>query len=88
MCYQGTEQRWREDDVVGARIRKVMLFIVMALMIGGGAYIIDRQIVSHHAIFWRGLAMGGFLMAFGLYVLVDDFLKPIARRLKTDRSDA
>lgn len=68
---------------MGGWIRKAALFIVMVAMIGGGGYIIDRQILSHHAIFWRGFFMGGFLLAFGLYVLIDDFIAPLVRRLRT-----
>ncbi|MEA1672271.1 hypothetical protein [Nitrospirillum sp. BR 11163] len=69
---------------MGAKIRKTVLFIVMALMIGGGGYIIERQLLSHHAIFWRGLFMGGFLLAFGIYLLVDDFINPALRRLRAN----
>ncbi|MDE1147050.1 MAG: hypothetical protein PW843_10590 [Azospirillaceae bacterium] len=67
---------------MAGKIRKTLLFIVMAAMLGGGAYIIELQVHSTHRLYFRGLAVGGFLVAFGLYVLVDDFIRPAARRLK------
>ena len=57
-------------------MRKIILFLLCAAMIGGGAYGISFELLYAAHIFWRLVIGAGLLAGFGCYLVWTDFIAP------------
>jgi hypothetical protein len=60
-------------------IRRIILFMMAALMVAGGGYLIFVQLFVAPFIYLRVLGVAGTLLALGLYLLWDDFIRPLIK---------
>src|SRR5262249_19937396 len=61
-------------------IRRIILFIMAALMIAGGGYVIVMQLFYAPFIYLRVVGGAGTLLALGAYLLWEDFIRPLIKR--------